>query len=78
MWSGPTIKVKFSDLCLILSHGPPLYAESRIAAVYICVPVHVCLHTYSETLLMDTPELWTPLNFGLESSILILISHVKS
>ena len=26
-------KAKFSDLCLILSHGPPLYIESRIATV---------------------------------------------
>ena len=29
--SGLTVKAKFSDLCLILSHGPPLYIESRIA-----------------------------------------------
>ena len=29
--SDLTVKVKFSYLCLILSHGPPLYIESRIA-----------------------------------------------
>ena len=39
--SGPTIKVKFSDLCLILSQGP-LYTESRIAADYVhqVGPIH--------------------------------------
>ena len=30
MWSGPTIKVKFSNL----KSGPPLYTEPRIATDY--------------------------------------------
>ena len=30
MWSGPFLRVKFSDLFLVLSHGSPLYTVSRI------------------------------------------------
>ena len=35
MCSGLTVKAKFSDLCLILSHGAPLYIESRIATAMV-------------------------------------------
>ena len=35
--------MKFSDLCLILSHGPPLYIESRIATV---LRIYVAAHHY--------------------------------
>ena len=35
MCSGLTVKEKFSDLCLILSHGAPLYIESRIATTMV-------------------------------------------
>ena len=31
MQNGPFLKVKFLDLSLVLSHGPPVYTVSRIA-----------------------------------------------
>ena len=46
MWSGPFLKVKFSDLFLVLSHGPPLtcilFLESPLDHILVKEAIHAC------------------------------------